>query len=72
MRDMLRDTKQEQVCFYVNPRDLSKAIGNKRVNIKTLEQEKGINIVVKSDKNVENGKIIWYNKANRYEKYLKK
>ncbi len=72
MRDMVSDCNQYEVCFCVNPRDMSKAIGNRKSNIKTLEEEKGIKITIKSDKIVENGKIMWYNKVNRYEKYLKK
>ena len=51
-----------EVLFLVNPRDLSKAVGNRRKNIIALESEYNVKIEIKCGENVERGKILWYNK----------
>lgn len=61
MDDMLRKNTEKEAIFYVNPRDISQVIGNRRKNIAALENEHGVKIKIKCDKNVERGKILWYN-----------
>ena len=58
MREIVRDKNENMIVLYVNPHDLSKAIGNKRQNIKILEKEKGVKIKLKCDENIECGKIL--------------
>ncbi len=43
--------------FYVNPRELSKAIGNGKRNLKRIKERYGFEIEIKPGSNVENGKI---------------
>ncbi len=61
MREMIRGCGKKEACFCVNPRDLSKAIGNKKKNIKILKDEQDVKIVIKCDEKIEIGKIVWYN-----------
>lgn len=41
----------------VNPRDISKAIGNKKINLKRIKEKYGIDLKITADEKVEQGKI---------------
>ena len=42
---------------YVNPREVSKAVGNKRCNIIKLKQEKNIDVKICTDENLEKREV---------------
>lgn len=51
--------KAEKVCTaFVNPRDLSAAVGQKRGNVRTLEQE-GLRLSVRTKEDVPRGWVEW-------------
>ncbi|MBO5909312.1 MAG: radical SAM protein [Clostridia bacterium] len=60
MRDMIRGCNKKQITLRVNPRELSKALGNKRCNIETIKNEQGVKIELKCDENVDCGELLWY------------
>lgn len=43
--------------IYVNPRDISKAVGNKRKNILEIKREFGIDIKIVGDKNIKRNEV---------------
>ncbi len=46
--------------FYVNPREISKAVGNKRSNIKRIKEKFGIDLKIKPDESLLKGSVkIW-------------
>ncbi len=45
-------TKKNSLKILVNPKDLSKAIGNKKSNIKAIYEKTGCNVTIEADKNV--------------------
>ncbi len=51
----LKGRKKEDVIVLVNPKELSKALGNKRGNIHKFKEELGINVKIKADPLVEKG-----------------
>ncbi len=58
--DMLCDEldKNPEVSeFFVNPAEISKAVGNKRRNITRIKEKYGINVRIKGDECVQAGKI---------------
>lgn len=47
----------DDVTIFVNPREISKAVGNKRSNILKLKEELGINIKIKGDTSLERREV---------------
>ncbi len=53
MRAALGSGKNENtITFLVNPRDISAAVGQKRINVNTLSDETGVRVRIKSDPSV--------------------
>ena len=67
MRSLLHGYTNAEAVLCVNPRDLSKALGNKRSNIDIIKNEQGVKISLKCDEKVERGQIVWYNEFNEVE-----
>lgn len=61
MLDMVNKKRDCTVTFFVNPSDVSKAIGQRRENILRLKRELNIDAVIKSNENVEKEEILCYN-----------
>lgn len=45
--------------FYVHPKSVSQALGNKKENKKRIFREQGVNIRIKPNETVESGEILW-------------
>ena len=58
IRAALRGYSGTQAVLRVNPKDLSKAIGNRRKNIETIKNEQGVKITLIGDESVEPGEIL--------------
>lgn len=58
MRSLLGGYTKKEAVLCVNPRDLSKALGNKRANIETIKNEFDINIIFKCDEKIERDQIV--------------
>ena len=58
MRTLLSGYTKKEAVLCVNPRDLSKALGNKRSNIDIIKKELGIKLVLKCDEKIEIGQIV--------------
>lgn len=54
--DIVAD-KSGQVTIYVNPREISKAVGNKRCNIDKIKEKYNIDIVIKGDENLKKREV---------------
>lgn len=52
----------EQAEVAVHPRDLSKAAGHRRENLKRIDTQRGIKVRLKPCEAVEVGECLWYNK----------
>jgi len=59
MRALLSEYKKKEAVFCVNPRDLSKALGNRRSNVYAIMREYGIKITLRCDENVQMGQILF-------------
>lgn len=54
------DSDPDVRTFSVNPKEISKAVGNGRRNIKRIKEKYGFSVEIKSDSDVETGKIkVW-------------
>lgn len=51
-------SKQPATEFFVNPKEISKAVGNRRCNIKRIKEKYGVNIKITPDETVKKGDII--------------
>ena len=50
--------KNPKICeFFVNPTEISKAVGNKKRNITRIKEKYGIFVRIKGDESVQAGKI---------------
>jgi len=56
---MLEDADSENAVLRVHPREISKAIGNRRCNIAYMKEKCNINLAIKADENVEVGSVMW-------------
>lgn len=54
----LAEGKKGEMVLRVNPKEVSKVIGIRRCNIAKIREEFGVNIVLKCDESVEQGKIL--------------
>lgn len=48
-----------EVTFYVHPKAVSQALGNKKENKNRIFREQGVNIQIKPNETVESGEILW-------------
>lgn len=49
---------EKEIVLHVNPKDLSKAAGNRRRNIEAVKNEQGVKIRLIGDESVEQGEIV--------------
>lgn len=59
LREVAKKCEGDEVVLRVNPREISKVVGNRRKNIETIKNEHGVKFIVKCDESVERGKILW-------------
>ncbi len=59
LRGIAKKCDGDEVVLRINPREISKVVGNKRKNIETVKNEHGVKIIVKCDESVERGEILW-------------
>ncbi len=58
MRLLLGGYTKKEAVLCVNPRDLSKVLGNKRTNVNAVMREQGIKISIKCDEKIQCGQIV--------------
>ncbi len=63
IKECLKDCAEKNAVLYVNPADVSKAVGNKKSNISGIKKSMGINIKIKPDSSVEKGSVCFEQKA---------
>ena len=56
--DKLRDCHAAVADIYVNPKEISKAIGNRRTNILKIKEKTGIDIKIHADKSLQKREVI--------------
>lgn len=61
IRDVLVGYTGKEAALCVNPRDLSKAAGNRKRNLERINREQGVKITLIGDESVEPGGVVWYN-----------
>lgn len=55
--DALKDVKDKSVRVYVNSREISKAVGNRRENIKKVKEQRGIDIKICADDELQKREV---------------
>ena len=55
--DELKDSQCARADIFVNPKEISKAVGNKRMNIFKIKKEKGIDIKICSDNDLKKREV---------------
>ncbi len=59
--DIISDSMNSRECgyadVYVNPKEISKAVGNKKANIKRFKKEKNIDIKIHADENLKKREV---------------
>ena len=55
--DKLKDAECKRADVFVNPKEVSKAVGNKRSNIIKVKQEKNIDIKIRTDENLKKREV---------------
>lgn len=59
MRRVLAGKRGGEFTFYVHPKAVSQALGNKKENKIRIFREQGVNIRIKANETVESGEILW-------------
>ncbi|MGN0106925.1 MAG: radical SAM protein, partial [Hominilimicola sp.] len=55
--DKLKNTESRRADLFVNPKEISKAVGNRRENIIKIKQEKNIDIKIHADENMKKREV---------------
>lgn len=61
--ELLGKYRGEEAVIAVHPREVSKAVGQHRGNLKRIYADTGIKVLIKPDEAVEVGECLWYNKT---------
>ncbi len=54
----IKDVKDKEVILYVNDKEISKAVGNRKENILKIKNKYGIDLKIKGNKNIEKREVV--------------
>ena len=54
----IKDVKNKEIILYVNDKEISKAVGNKKENILKIKNKYGIDLKIKGNKNIEKREVV--------------